>query len=191
MPTLAGVQNETLNPPMRPSDRETRCCMLACCPTTLEPPASQLLSPNAAGCRGGRSLASLPALVVAFLPKFTCPLCLPLYSSLLSLMGLEFLKEERNLLFFTAAILLLALVNLAIQGRRCGNYLPVCMATVGATVFLGAKFAFDCPFFTYAGLLILMVGCLSASFHVPRLLSRLRSLVEKGVLRHRLGPQHP
>lgn len=162
-------------PPWQPAlKREVeklQCVLDGCAPAQL------------ADKRGRGWAANLPAIVVALMPKFTCPLCLPLYSSVLSLFGLGFLKQPKYMLMFTIIVLLIALVNLAVQCRRRSAagaqspWFPFGLGAAGATVFVVGKFALDQSVVAYGGLLFFMAGCFWISWSIAGWLPALSRLV--------------
>ena len=66
------------------------------------------------------TLAVLPGVGVALMPKLACPLCWPAYAGILSAMGLGFLMEARWLLSISSALLAVALFALALEAAA-GN----------------------------------------------------------------------
>lgn len=68
---------------------------------------------------GGRtSLAALPSIGLALLPKLTCPACWPAYAGLLSSLGLGFIDYSPYLLPLTGLFLLITLAGLITAKRR-------------------------------------------------------------------------
>jgi MerR family copper efflux transcriptional regulator len=65
-----------------------------------------------------RSLAVLPAIGVALLPKLTCPACRPAYAGVLSALGLGFVNYTPFLLPLTVLFLLLSVVSLVFAAQR-------------------------------------------------------------------------
>jgi len=103
-----------------------------------------------------RTLAMVPSVGVALLPKIACPACWPAYAGLLGSLGLGFLMKTRVLLPLTTVFLLLALFMLGFRARRRNGFGPMLLGGVGATIILLAKFVSgnDPVLYGGAGLLI-------------------------------------
>jgi hypothetical protein len=103
-----------------------------------------------------RTLAVLPAVGVALLPKVACPACWPAYAGALGSLGLGFLLESAWLFPLTALFLAVALLALAWRACSRRGYGPLAAGLVAATVVLTAKFALDSDAGMYAGLALLV-----------------------------------
>lgn len=126
-----------------------------------------LLKDAAAGKHGvaGRSrwqatVASLPAIGAALLPKLTCPLCLPAYAALLSALGLEFFDYTPCLLPLKLAILAAALGALALHARRTGRWIALMTGVAAAAIVLLGKFTFELDWLNTAGIGLLVIAIL-------------------------------
>lgn len=106
------------------------------------------------------SVAMLPALAAAFLPKVACPACWPAYAGVLGALGLGFLMETAVLLPLTALFLGLAVGALAFRAQRRRGYRPFLLGTIAATIVLIGKFSFERDEAMYAGLGLLVVASL-------------------------------
>lgn len=104
------------------------------------------------------SLAVLPGVGVALLPKIACPACWPAYAGLLSSAGLGFLGEASWLLPLTAAFLCVAVGALRARVRR--GYGPFGLGLVASAVVLVGKFALDSDAAMYAGIGLLVAASL-------------------------------
>lgn len=102
------------------------------------------------------SLAVLPGIGAAFLPKVACPACWPAYAGFLSAIGLGFLLDAAYLLPLTAGFLALAVGALAFRARRRRGYRPFFLGLVAAAVVLAGKFSFESDPAMYAGLAVLV-----------------------------------
>jgi len=103
-------------------------------------------------------LAGAGAVGAAFLPKFICPVCWPVYAGILSAMGLGFLLHGATLLILSAVLLGLALLVFALRGKKRGSFLPFGIALVGVLLILTAKFLWINNFSIYAGSAFLMLA---------------------------------
>src|SRR5262249_54673117 len=103
-----------------------------------------------------RSLASLPGVLVAFLPKLACPACWPAYAGLLSSLGLGFLMSSMYLFPLTVGFLAIALIALSLRTR--GRYAPLMVGSVGAGAVLLVKFVWDLNSIAYVGVGLLAVA---------------------------------
>jgi len=126
-----------------------------------------LLKDAATGKRGvaGRSrwqatVASLPAIGTALLPKLTCPLCLPAYAALLSALGLEFFDYTPYLLPLTLAFLAVALGALALHARRTGHWIALMTGVAAAAIVLLGKFTFELGWLNTVGIGLLVIAIL-------------------------------
>jgi len=118
----------------------------------------------------GSSLAALPGIGSALLPKLACPACWPAYAGLLSSAGLGFLVDAKWLLASTAAFLLVAMAALAFGARRRRGFGPLALGLLAAVAVLLGKFAFDSDVATYAGIGLLVLASLWNAW--PRSLAR-------------------
>lgn len=105
--------------------------------------------------------AGLGAVGAAFLPKFICPACWPVYAGLLSSMGLGFLLHGASLLILSVTLLGLALLTFALRGRKRGNFLPFWIALAGVSLVLAGKFLWINNFSIYAGSAFLMLAVIA------------------------------
>ena len=104
------------------------------------------------------SLATLPGIGLAFLPKIACPACWPAYAGVLTSLGLGFLLDVRWLLPLTAAFLLIAVVALGFRARRRRGFGPFFVGIGAAAIVLGGKFGFESDRAMYAGLGLLVAA---------------------------------
>ena len=120
-------------------------------------PASKGTSKDAAP-RWTASLAVVPAVAVALLPSITCPACWPAYAALLSSVGIGFLPTSRYVLPLTLGAVAFALVMFAWQARRRRRYGPLILATIGALILLGGRFALQAEGALYSGVAMLVAA---------------------------------
>lgn len=104
------------------------------------------------------SLAVVPGLGFALLPKLTCPVCWPAYAGLLSSLGAGFLLDTMYLFPLTLAFLVVALGALAFRAQERRGYGPLATGVVAAMVILAGKFAFESDIALYAGLAVLITA---------------------------------
>jgi mercuric ion transport protein len=107
-----------------------------------------------------RSMAILPAVGVALLPKVACPACWPAYAGILSAVGLSFLLETSILLPLTAVFLATAVGSLAFRASRRRGYGPFAVGLAGAATVLIGKFVFESDAAMYGGLGVLVAASL-------------------------------
>jgi len=118
---------------------------------------SETISPRArAGWRS--SLATLPGIGLAFLPKIACPACWPAYAGVLTSLGLGFLLDVRWLFPLTAVFLLVAVVALGFRARRRRGFGPFVVGLGASAVVLVGKFRFESDPAMYAGLGLLIAA---------------------------------
>jgi mercuric ion transport protein len=132
------------------------------------PPAEQIAAAltstaqamTSSSARGGwrSSLATLPGIGLAFLPKIACPACWPAYAGVLTSLGLGFLLDVRWLFPLTAVFLLIAVVALGFRARRRRGFGPFFVGLGAAAVVLGGKFGFESDLAMYAGLGLLVAA---------------------------------
>jgi len=104
------------------------------------------------------SLATLPGIGLAFLPKIACPACWPAYAGVLTSLGLGFLLDVRWLFPLTAVFLLIAVVALGFRARRRRGFGPFFVGLGAAAIVLGGKFGFESDLAMYAGLGLLVAA---------------------------------
>jgi mercuric ion transport protein len=111
-----------------------------------------------AGWRG--SVAVLPGLGVALLPKLACPMCWPAYAAILSTLGLSFLISARYLLGITLLFLVVSVGSLAYRARERYGFGPVVIGAMASAVLLLGKFRFESKAAMYGGLALLAAASL-------------------------------
>jgi mercuric ion transport protein len=114
------------------------------------------------------SIAMLPALGAAVLPKLACPACWPAYAGLLSSIGLGLLLESTFLLPLTSGFLAIAVVLLAFGARRRRGYGPFGMGLVSIPMVLVGEFVLESDAWLYGGLAMLVGASMWNSWHVRR-----------------------
>ncbi|MEQ8992808.1 MAG: MerC family mercury resistance protein [Pseudomonadales bacterium] len=108
----------------------------------------------------GWSLAALPGIGIALLPKLTCPVCWPAYTALLSSMGVSFIDYTPFLMPTVAALLAITLWALAHRARARRGYAPFALGLVGAAAVLAGKFTFSSDLGLYLGSGLLVAAAL-------------------------------
>ncbi|MEK7876313.1 MAG: hypothetical protein AAB325_09030 [Pseudomonadota bacterium] len=106
------------------------------------------------------TVASMPAIGTALLPKLTCPLCLPAYAALLSALGLKFFDYTPYLLSLTLAFLAFALGALALHARRTGHWIALMTGVAAAAIVLLGKFTFELDWLNTVGIGLLVIAIL-------------------------------
>lgn len=123
----------------------------------LSSTTSATMSPGArTGWRS--SLATLPGIGLAFLPKIACPACWPAYAGVLTSLGLGFLLDVRWLFPLTAVFLLIAVVALGFRARRRRGFGPFFVGLGASTIVLAGKFGFESDLAMYGGLALLVAA---------------------------------
>ncbi len=114
------------------------------------------LSSSRSGWRS--SLATLPGIGLALVPKVACPACWPAYAGVLYSLGLGFLVDVRWLLPLTAIFLLVAILALGFRARRRRGFGPFVVGLVASAIVLVGKFGFESDLAMYAGLGLLVAA---------------------------------
>lgn len=104
------------------------------------------------------SLATLPGIGLAFLPKIACPACWPAYAGVLSSLGLGFLVDVRWLLPLTAVFLLIAIFAVGFRAHRRRGFGPFFVGLGASAVVLVGKFGFENDAVMYTGLGLLIAA---------------------------------
>lgn len=107
-----------------------------------------------------RTLAVLPGISIALLPKLTCPVCWPVYAGLLSSLGLGFVNYTTYLLPLTILFLFLAVVSLGYRAKNRRGYKPFILGTLAAIIIIASKFFFVSNLVIYGGIALLMSATL-------------------------------
>ena len=151
-------------------DAGGNCCRLYSSPENgLQgvPPLETVVSALRNAVRAGRelsgrraSLAVMPALGVAMLPKLACPACWPAYAGLLSAVGLGFLTQTAYLLPLTAGFLVIALAALGFRARNRRGFGPLVLGLLAAVFVIVGKFQFESDPAMYGGIALLVVASL-------------------------------
>lgn len=117
---------------------------------------SQISKDGASGWKS--SLATVPGIAFAFLPKLACPACWPAYAGLLSSVGLGFLLDTAYLFPLTATFLFLAVGALAFRAGTRRGYAPFAVGLVATAVVIVGKFVFDSNAAMYGGIGLLVAA---------------------------------
>lgn len=104
------------------------------------------------------SLAAVPGIGAAFLPKLVCPACWPAYAAVLSSMGLGFLLETAYLVPLTLLFLGLALVGLGFRARARRGYGPFAAGLLASVLVMIGKFGFESAPAMYGGIGLLVAA---------------------------------
>lgn len=103
-----------------------------------------------------RTIAMLPAIGMALLPKLTCPACWAAYAGLLSSMGVGFINYTPYLFPLTALFLVIAVASLGYKAKRRRGYLPFVLGIISTVIIIVGKFIFESDVALYVGIAILM-----------------------------------
>jgi mercuric ion transport protein len=98
----------------------------------------------------------LPGVGFALLPKLACPMCWPLYASVLTSVGLGFLLSTAYLLPLTAAFLLIAVAALAYRAKDRRGYAPFLFGLGASLAVLAGKFHMESEPLLYGGVAVLV-----------------------------------
>lgn len=103
--------------------------------------------------------AALPALAVSTLPFLSCPLCWPLYASLLGSAGLSFFNYTPYLMPVVGFSLLVALVSIGYQVKKnSSSYWPFVLAVIASLAIFVGKFVLISNAILYTGVVGLIVA---------------------------------
>lgn len=111
---------------------------------------------NGAGVKVGFAVA--PGIGLAMLPKLICPLCWPLYTSLLGSLGLSFVNYTPYLFPLTLVFLSAALVAIGAYSPKGGRILPLLLGVAGALAILAGKFHLQNEPLVYGGVASLVAA---------------------------------
>lgn len=103
-----------------------------------------------------KSMAMLPGVGLALVPKLRCPACWPVYSGLLSSLGLGFINYTPYLLPLTLLFLALAVASLGYRATSRQDYKPFMLGMLAAVVVITGKFLFAEDLAMYGGIVLLM-----------------------------------
>lgn len=112
--------------------------------------------------------AVVPGLLLALLPKVTCPACWPAYAGVLSALGLSFLLQTTWLLPLTLASLGGMLAVLAWGARRGRGLWPVLLGTAASLVAVVGKFVLEKDVLLYTGIALLVIASMWNALAKPR-----------------------
>lgn len=113
-----------------------------------------------AGKSRGFSIAALPSLGVALVPKLTCPICWPAYTALLSSAGISFVNYTPYLLPTIAILLVISLCALAYRAQARRGYGPFWLGLLGSFVTLIGKFVIENDLTLNLGIALLVAASL-------------------------------
>ncbi len=104
--------------------------------------------------------ATLPSILVALLPKLTCPVCWPAYTAILSAVGVNFVNYTPVLLPVLVILLLVALFSLAYHARQRRGFGPFWLGFIASLIILVGKFLLEIDSTIYLGSGLLVVASL-------------------------------
>ena len=107
---------------------------------------------------GKQNLLTLPGVGVALLPKLACPMCWPVYASVLTSIGLGFLVSTTYLLLITAGFLLVAVGVLGFRAKQRRGYGPLMLGFAASAAILTGKFHLDSNPVMYSGIGVLVIA---------------------------------
>ena len=107
-----------------------------------------------------RNLLTVPGIGFALLPKLACPICWPVYASILTSLGLTFLMSAMYLFAFTAMFLLVALVSLSYRAHQRRGYRPFFLGFLASAGVLIGKFFHESNSVVYSGVTLLVVAAI-------------------------------
>ena len=110
--------------------------------------------------RGGwtGSLAPVPGILLALLPRGTCPACLAAYSGLLSALGVGALYQARLVAPLTLAFLGVGLVGIGWSGRSHGRRGPFIATLAGSAGVVAGRFLWDVRLLVYLAVVLLVAA---------------------------------
>jgi hypothetical protein len=104
------------------------------------------------------SLAVVPGILFALLPRGTCPVCLAAYSSLLSALGVGALYQARLVAPLTLAFLGVGVIGTAWSSRHHRRWGPLVTTLAGSAAVVAGRFLWDLPALVYLGVAFLIAA---------------------------------
>lgn len=105
-------------------------------------------------------IAAIPAIGLAFLPKLVCPVCWPVYTALLSSMGIGFVNYTPYLMPLTFVFVLVAVGALLYRVKTRKAYGPFVLGLFVSITLLLGKFAFNSDPALFVGFGLLVIASL-------------------------------
>ena len=112
-----------------------------------------------AGKRRATAVAA-PGVAGALLAKLACPACWPLYTGLLSALGIGLTLDTSVAMPLAAVFLAIALASLGHRARSRRGYGPLVLGSAGALGIFGGEFVFHSEALAYLGVPVLIVASL-------------------------------
>ena len=103
-------------------------------------------------------MLTLPGIGFALLPKLACPMCWPVYASVLTSLGLGFLISRAYLLPLTIGFLLIAVGTLGHRAKQRRGHGPFLLGFVASTAVIVGKFHFESNPIMYGGVTVLVIA---------------------------------
>jgi len=105
-------------------------------------------------------VAAIPAIGLAFLPKLVCPVCWPVYTTLLSSMGIGFVNYTPYLMPLTFVFVLVAVGTILYRAKTRKGYGPFVVGLFASIILLLGKFAFNSDSALFVGVGFLVIASL-------------------------------
>ncbi len=131
-----------------------------------------------------RSLAPVPGILAALLPKAACPLCVAAYAGVVSALGLGFLLTDRVLNPIILGSLALSVGSVAWAARQRRRLLTIVPAVLGAAGIVLGRMVWSVPVAVYGGMTLLLgasLWMLWVSRPRPAPLVHIRSVRKEGI----------
>lgn len=107
-----------------------------------------------------QGLLMMPGIGVALLPKLLCPMCWPLYTGIVSSVGLGFLVGTTYLLPITSAFLIMTVAVLGFRARQRRGFGPSLIGGFASAAVLIGKFYLGSNPLVYFGVGLLVAASL-------------------------------
>lgn len=120
-------------------------------------------------------LTAIPSVLIAILPKLTCPMCWPAYTAILASLGISFVNYTPYLPMIITSLLVIALVSLSYNARHRHGYKPLALGILGSSSILLGQFVLINSILFYAGSAILIVAAIWNAWPKRKRLCQTRS----------------
>jgi mercuric ion transport protein len=107
-----------------------------------------------------QGLLAVPGVLFSVFPKLICPACWPVYTGLLSAVGLPFIPSFTYLFPATLVFLTVAIVALGLRARQRHGYGPLVLGLMASVAVVVSKFVVQNRSATYAGAGLLIIASL-------------------------------
>ena len=104
--------------------------------------------------------AAIPSVLIAFLPKLTCPMCWPSYTALLTSFGINFANYTPYLPVIIVSLLMVSLISIGYKAKSRRGYNPLWLGVVASLGIITGQIIWDSKIVFFSGSTLLIIAAI-------------------------------